>query len=667
MKKIPCAPEDLYPLLEKYYCVDRVLAHASVIYENDRWNRFSGYKKTADYVISQLKSCGADEVERISIPCDGKTKIGDWIVPLAWDAEDGILELIDDNGRRLGVLADYKAVPNSLIRWSRGTVAEGEILELLYLPDAFNEEAWKNARGKLVFTHDGPTGVVYGSAVRYGAAGIVTDYSLPPVEYVKEVQWWNTWTSLAVWGLTEQDTPLLGFSLSPEKGRELEKIICASKTPIRVRAKVKARIYRGTTDIVTAAIRGSEQPDREIVYYAHLYECQIDDNAVSAGMLLEMLRTVKELIVAGRMKPPKRTIRFVMGWEWIGSSYYAMHHKRAREWIASSCCDGSATKQKYTRQPLRLHMSPGFQASFADALFVHLWQKHFAARLETVACCVSPVWIGGTDTIWVDPTLGNVSNVWARQQTGVTWHKSRSTLEMIDRDVAKHSGLTSLTWALTIANADADDVERFCKLAADTVEHEIRKYAYSFNPAGDALSRMHRRLDADMEYLGQKAQTMIMSVSRLDGKAPGCANSYLKRIRGVLAEEKSRLEKFLDRREKTMSPRERQRLSAVELEGDELIAAGMVPKRLVRGGLWTQCRFSEDERRRFAELGYSQLWLFLCDGKRSVLDIAWIAEYDNRKKTDLCRMLSAFTMLAKAGYVEMKNRPRALRCGIKHQ
>ena len=34
---------------------------------------------------------------------------------------------------------------------------------------------------------------------------------------------------------------------------------------------------------VTAALTGSERPQEEIVCYAHVYECQIDDNATSAA------------------------------------------------------------------------------------------------------------------------------------------------------------------------------------------------------------------------------------------------------------------------------------------------------------------------------------------------------------------------------------------------
>jgi len=644
------AQNDPYDLLEKHYSADRVLAHAAVIYENDRWNRFSGYKKTADYLEKKIKSYGADDFERISIPCDGRTKLGDWILPLAWEAEDGLLELLDSTNIAVNVLADYKAVPNGLTRWSPPTKPEGEIRELVYIADARDEKAWKDTRGKMVFTHSGPGGFVYGLAVRNGASGIVTDYSTAPVEYAKETHWWNTWTSLWGWGLTKQDKPLIGFVLSPEKGRELEKVIRGSKTPLKVRVKIDARTYEGTTDVVTATIRGSTHPQDEVVFYSHLYECQIDDNAVCAGMQLEMIRIMKKLIAEERLARPQRTIRFMMGWEWIGSQYYALHCKGRKNWVASLCYDGAATKQKYTRLPLCLHVSPGFQASFADVLFVQLWKKHFAKHLPMVAWHTAP-WMCGTDTIWVDPTLGNVSNVFPYQSVGRTWHKSHSTLEMIDPDVVQHSALTSLTWALLIACASHDDLEYFQKISADHVEREIRKYGSSFDFNKDSIAGLRKRLDFDMNYLRQKAENMRQSVARLGRKNRG-DERLPKRVKNALFEEQRRLNRMLAKkaagRDKTM------RQLGHAQDRDELAADNMVPVRLVSGGLWSQCKFSARERKKFVEFGFSQLWLFLCDGRRSVWDIARTAEHDNAQAVNLRHMINAFEMLAKAGYVRLK-------------
>ena len=646
---------ELYKLLEKHFCPDRVLNHAAIIYENDRWSRFSGYKKTADYLAKHFKLYGADETEQIPVPFDGATKLGDWILPLAWEAEEGTLELLNAAGQRLDLLADYKSVPNSLIRWSPGTKPEGEIFELCFMPDARDEKSWAKAdvKGKFIFTHSGPDGFVRDNALRRGAAGIVTDFSTAPAEFPKETHWWNTWTSLWGWGMTKQDKPLLGFVLSPDKGRELEKIILAAKKPVKVRARVKAKNYKGATDVVAAAIRGSKYPQREIVFYSHIYECQIDDNAVCAGMQLEMVRTINELIAAGKLPQPERTIRFVMGWEWFGSAYYARNRKRSKEWIASLCYDGAGTKQKYTRAPLCLHLSPGFQTSFADALFVRLWKKYFAAHLPMAAWRTAP-WMGGTDTIWIDPMLGDVSNVWPYQTVGPTWHKSHSTFEMIDADVVRHSGLTSLTWALMMANATPDDAERFCKLGMDGIEHETRKYASLFDPDADSIDGSRKRLAADMDYLGFKARVMLKSVSRLGIKNQGNAGRLERRIDGVIAEERIRLEKMLDKKVKALGQWQRECPFDYRREREDMVAGNMVPKSMIQGGLWSQSRFSLEERKKFSGLGFNQLWLFACNGERSLLDIARMTEYDTRRKVNLRNMIKAFEMLNKAAYVRLE-------------
>ena len=649
----------LLELLDLYFDPDRACAHADIIFSHDKWNSFNRYNQTADYLEEEFKNVGADEVERFSIPCDGEYQLGDWIMPFAWDAEEGILELLNTSGERHMLLADYRAVPNSLIRWSRPTSPEGEVLELVYIPDARKEENWadKDIKGKLVFTHVSPSDL-YSFAVKHHASGIISDFSTSAEDFPKAVHWCNVWTSHFLWGTTKYDKPLLGFSLSPEKGRKLSEIISHAKGNLRVKALVKANLYKGNTDVISAAIKGDQEPEKEIVFYSHVYECQIDDNAVAAGMYIEAVRILKQLVESGKIPRPRRTIRFVCGWEWIGSMYYAMFCKRNRQWIASACYDACAMDQKYTKEPIRIHTSPGFNSSFADVLFIEKWKEVFARHLPLVSWERAP-WSGGSDNRWVDPDLGNVSNVWPYQYTGSTWHKSHTTIGMINRDVLKYSCLTSLVWAFSLATAAAQEARYFAKLSANRISGEIRKYAeeIDFNRSDVELAKEELRFI--FKYLQEKAKKTIdtSALAPEDKELRNSIEMLCQQTDRLIAEEQEYAENQLAGKAKTIPSWQLKRPDDYLIDRERKVADNIIPQRVLPGVLRSFSKFSADELKEFQKRGgFPEYFLLLSNGKQSLLEIARKFRFDQHTNVNLRNLIRNARLLEKAGYLRLSYR-----------
>jgi len=647
--------DKLFELLSRHLSPERICKQAEVIHNSDRWNSFDGYKRTADMLAGALGDAGADSVERIEIPCDGKFVFGDWVMPLAWDAQEGLLELIGPGGRREMLLADYRAVPNNLIRWSRPTAEEGEVFELVRLSDGMDEDAWKGAdvAGKMVFVHC-PADEAYPLAAEYGAAGLVTDYSTQPAEYGDAVQWCNRWSSYALWGFTRQDKPMLGFSLTPNVGKELTRRL-KGRRKLKVRATVKARFYEGTSDIITATITGAERPEQEIVFYAHVYECQLDDNAVSAAMFVEMVRVIHRLIQAGLIERPARTIRFMLGWEWIGSTYYAMHHRRGKDWLASICCDALSFSQEYTKVPIDISLSPTFATSFADAWFVQLWKDHFAAALPMVAWRTTG-WNMWTDTNWIDPDMGCISNVYPTQPLGHTWHKSHTNAGMVDRQVLRNFSLTCLTWAWTIASADPGRARRLARIGAERIERRIRRCAGRFDFSRPDTQLARAQLQAELGYLRQAGRRAIDTTALASDDAPTAAlvDALNARIEAAIDEETRMAEERFARTAAIADDWEAHRPLDLQRDRDQRIADNMVPSRRVKGYLWSLHRFSHDDRRRFQSYGRIEpLALFLADGERSLGDIIRRCEFEKNQRPNLRNVIRQFRMLADAGYVEI--------------
>jgi aminoglycoside 3-N-acetyltransferase len=648
--------EELLKLLEGQISADRICHTAQAVHELDQWNSFDKYRQTADLLERELRGARADAVERFVIPCDGETTFGDWVMPLAWDAEEGTLELLGPDGRCEQMLADYKAVPNNLIRWSAPTDGPRE-LSLVYLPEGAKEASWLGAdvKGKLVFTHS-PAREARRWAARYEALGVVSDFSTAPEAFPHCVHWENVWTDLALWGPTLQDVPVVGFCLSPAVGRELKGRF-ANRRALRVRANVRAKLYAGATDVVTATIAGTRRPDEEIVLYAHVYECQIDDNATSAAACIEMVRVARNLMEAGAIQRPDRTIRFVLGWEWIGSTYFAMNHRSDKKWLGSLCLDGMAHKQSQTLGPISISMSPTSAASFADALYIDTWKSQFRRRLRAKAWHTSG-WTMGTDTYWIDPHMGQVSNVYPFQNAGPTWHKSHTNVDMIDRDVARGCATASLAWMLQVAGAGPAEAQRFARLCADRAERHIRKYADSFDFARPDVEAAREQFLDELGYQHEAALRMIDTSILAPDDAPLRKTIELlhARIEATVRDVREQALAALRAARAGLSEWEARRPADLGRDRDERVADNLVPTRLAQGYLWSLHRFSSEDRQTFQEFGrLDPLALFLCDGKRTLRQIARRREFD-QGPVNLRNLLRHFRMLAQAGYVQLDTR-----------
>ncbi len=625
--------EKLLRQIQSYLSLDKICKKGEVIYNSDRWNDFKSYSKTADFMEQEFKAAGADEVERFSIPCDGKFTFGDWVMPYAWDIEDGSLELIDRFGKREMLLADYKAVPISIIRWSKETSPEGEAFEMAYLPDAMNEKEWQDVdvENKLVFTHSNASHI-YGFADKYGAAGIVTDFSTDPETMSDKVHWVNVWTDYTLWGTTRNDRRLIGFALTPDMGKSIVQKFKASRDNIlKVKARVNAKFYEGETDVVSAVIKGSEHPEKEIVFYGHLYECQIDDNALAGALFLEMVRSIAEMMKEGVIDRPKISIRFICGWEWIGSDYYALFKKQDKEWIASAAYDGVARNYDCAKGPVCVSSSPFFSASFADALFLELW-KSFSLEFIPKIAWRTEGWSGGSDNYWVDPLMGNVSNVWAHQTGMGEWHKSHSDLSWITKPILHYQALIGTLWALSIAFADENDVAYFSRLAKAQVEDEIRRHAVSFDFEKNSLGDFK----IQQATLREKAKKML-NVSSLSKEAQ---DKSVEDVEELLVKELENAERqWLEKSAMSFN-----------IDREERIADNVIPERIINTPLRSMSKLNSFDR---SKADRAPMTLFLTDGKRTAKEIVRMQEFDLNVSLNIRKVLRNLKLLEKAGYIKL--------------
>ena len=335
-------------LIAKEYSAANAYELTAGIQQHDRWSTFDQYRRSGEYCATRMREYALDEVEQMAIPADGETRIGDWIMPLAWDVENAVLQVVEPHGSGGRILAHYREEPACLAIWSAPTPPGGMEVEVVYLEDGSREEDYArvDVRGKVVFTHR-PHGSVRGLAARHGAVGLITDYPACKDDALANATcWMNAWVDYHGWGFLKTDTPIWGFSLTREKGQYLERLL-ASGEAVKVRADVSSCLYEGAFTLSTGVIRG--ESDDEVVVYAHLYEYGAEDNAAGCATVLETARTLQHLIQSGALPRPKRTIRFMMSWECYGSIAWAVQRiYRRRNVVAGLCLDDLGGKRNLT-------------------------------------------------------------------------------------------------------------------------------------------------------------------------------------------------------------------------------------------------------------------------------------------------------------------------------
>jgi len=81
-------------------------------------------------------------------------------------------------------------------------------------------------------------------------------------------------------------------------------------------------------DVVVARIWGAEKPEEELIFSAHLDHPKeaANDNASGSASILDIARTMKQLIANGKLPQPRRSIRFLWVPEWNGTMAYIDGH-----------------------------------------------------------------------------------------------------------------------------------------------------------------------------------------------------------------------------------------------------------------------------------------------------------------------------------------------------
>jgi len=624
-----------------------MIAH---VHDHDRWSSFDRHHEAAKYCVSKLLEYGL-EAEVLTVPADGESTYGDWIVPVAWDARSATLTLLPNEGRGEVVLCEYRDDPCSLIVYSKPTPPEGVRAEVVLVEGGRRAEDYEgiDVSGKIVFTSDSAR-YSRKEAMKRGALGLISDYlptyegCRPPME-LPDVRLWERFsTEKGGWGMKKGDEPCWGFVLTQRQGRWLREIIEKEKGVV-LHARVDARFYDGTIPVVTGFIPG--RTGEEVLINGHLCEVGAIDDASGCGLAMEVLRCLNQLIEEGKLERPRRGIRMVFTYECMGTMAAVVEHpgmfKRA---VAGITLDSVGGRESICRAALELSHNPHAQSSFTDTLLWLILKEQL--RREKLLVNVRERDYVRADNIISDPMIG-IPCPLLIEYPYTFYHTCADTPDKLDPEKLKWIGEAVAAYVYFIANAGAKEALWLAREVLFDAHRAMMDDVRRAVNEGKDLRWLWRRL----EYTRLRYEMAMDSVLRVVDVERRRVRSALRKLKGMLKE--SAEAAFCQGAGMLGAPAKapRRRRSPCKDE-----ASRYVPKRKVIGE-FLGTRIPDEERNEWDETckrckatgGAITRALYWADGRRSVAEIEELVECE--LDLDGVSLLEPFRRLEEYGYVSL--------------
>ncbi len=296
--------------------------HVIAITRHHRVQSSRGYRTAAQYVLAQLHQYGFNEQDAFieSFPSDGKITYQTWQSPSGWDIQSAELRILEPFEERI---VGYPEIAMSVITDSN----PGDVTaELVWVGSGVTDTdyAGKDVAGKMVLA-TGYGGDVHRLAVlKYGARAVVCYLDDERAqEHPDMLQYTGMWPRAE-----ELDRVTFGFNLTHRQGKKLRDLLLEKKKVMLKGTVSGTGLEPYFIDVVVATIRGSERPDEELVFSAHLDHPKesANDNASGSAAILDIARSLKNLIESGKLPQPRRTLRFLWVPEWNGTMAYVDAH-----------------------------------------------------------------------------------------------------------------------------------------------------------------------------------------------------------------------------------------------------------------------------------------------------------------------------------------------------
>ena len=619
--------DKLFELLSRTVSKSEIQKHAQEQNRLEGNESNSNFKASTDYLLDVMRESGFEQVERITLPADGKTTYFDCVMPQAWDGFGRSFIRLEDKNMTMEerMIADSDKDQFNAGIWGAPTPDGGITCEVtdyrITGPDA------AALRGKLVLM-DGYSQKQYRFISESGAAGVIISDSRGGEEFPDYCRWCNG-IAFTGWYHTAEDKRIPIFSITPRRAEFLRKRL--AQGPLTAHAEARSRIYDGEVYTLTGIIPGSSP--EEITMVAHMYEPFLPDDSTGSAVICEICRSLKSLIGQGKLPPLKKTLRIVLSMERYGFSQYFLDRERNSRTLTvfsfDSCCHFPGGKD----QPkLKLRQSSIIQPSFLDYCLPDLIRTkmpELTFRLERGNL--------SDDTFCSDDWIA-IPSLWPHSANMRYHHNSGPAFMAADWDQAVDVARAMGTLIGTLATADAGSfrkiAEKALELAKADLAERIAVVKYDLK-----TGRLEDKRDAveKIRFLASKAAERLNSINRY---CPGT----------VAPDDLKPLAALADQAVAAIPPVS----GEPEIYGAKAKAARLVVTRLVPGTLMSMAKVPYAERRRPA---IDDLLYILLDGKRSLYEAMKIYEYENDmaySDAQFANVIDSLRYLEKYGYVSIR-------------
>jgi aminoglycoside 3-N-acetyltransferase len=651
----------IWNAVRSHLSAERMQAEIAEFFEFSRWSSFDKIVGLANLIAEKMAAAGLEDVRLIEFPADGRTAFGGWVMPRAYDVHEARLLLLDADESAMP-LADYRLNPTSLMLYSLPTPPEGITAEIV-VADQLEEMTPERLAGRLALT-SGIGVEVSRAAMRAGAYGLVSDCrnghrffkNGPKVDAANE---WHNYT-IPPWNDPGKG---FGFSISPERGRELRGRLAAGQT-LHLHALVKTHHYDGILPVVSGLLPGLE-PD-EIVLTGHYDEFGADDNCSQAAVALEVCRAIRAMLLAGEIPPLRRTIRVLLPMEVRGFNALIQNQAETRHLRAGLNIDTVGTDQNGVTTTCTLSDNfvalPSFTDDFVAELLTRLAEENPLFRWRRTDAEM-------IDNIFGEPLIGAPTPaVW---HYSATHHLATDTPDLISGRMLADMGQVAATYAAFLANAGKHEALWLAELVANRAICRFQEIvAQGLRGVRDAAGHHQRLTNVSQLYTRKlgSSRWLVPATPLLP-----CPENVAEHRQGLMPQEHfdfltARLAMELDHARREASSRMGRQ--AMDLFDTDVYKrepptpqSRFVPVKTFRGFLAFEDLGDEDRETIHKALEIEPGWgaplwlqnaLMLANGKRTAGEIAALLQRHTGSDQEVRRLEQTFAFLAQKGMVRLR-------------
>lgn len=631
-------------------------------YERDRRSEeYSGLFLESSYVAGKLKEYGLEGVE---VELLGKTQTWDGISASLWEVAPKTAKIADyrDLAAILAQGSRSAHVTAELVWVGRGTRQEIEAVDL---------------KGKIAVTEASGSSV-HNLAVLAGAVGVISYYSPRPLK--DPVQIPNA-------SIRGGDNATFCINLPPRDGYALrDRLLRGEK--ITVKADIETTTEETEIEVPTCIIKGTDPNAGEVILSAHLFEGYVklgaNDNTSGSAALIEVARTLNDLINDGLLPRPERTIRFIWVPEFQGSMPWATKHK---DILANTLCNFnldmvglwlSKSESVYCMHRTTMG-NPHYINDVAESYYHYMGatNRGFVATGVGRPDATKPVYsmTGSRDPFYysINAHYGSsdheVFNDWGVQVPGIimiTWpdnyyHTSGDRPEICDPTQLHRAIVIAAASAYTIAGADEDMAVKIASEVASNAEKRMSlKMRYDLaqlnGASAEEFNALYKAAVFNQDALLSNETATLATVMEL---APSSVllDDYVKALQAGLKAIRAANGKNIDAAMKAKAATSGYAPVKVELSAEEKAASKIYPhstSKVKEYGYGVLRSIPSDLTAKYGvRLTYSaEVAKLASDGKNSVLDIKKMLDAQFPDSDSLDSVMKYIELLKEAGLLE---------------